>query len=80
MTVVPSSFDLRYDSNSVGADLVAETWISHGPRAADPSFNPKVGDSVVDGDEEEPDLNAVVVHRDGNRVWIRLSLPVPSFE
>lgn len=80
MTVVPSSFDLRYDPNSVGADLVVETWISHGPRATNGSFDPEVGESVVAGDDEEPDINAVVVQRDGNRVWIRLSLPVPVFE
>ena len=33
-------YDLWYDATSVGADLVVETWISHGPRASDESFDP----------------------------------------
>ena len=34
-------YDLWYDATTVGADLVVETWISHGPRAADPRFDPR---------------------------------------
>ena len=69
-----ASYDLRFDPNDVDGDLVVECWISHGPRAGDPSFDPQVGDRVVVRDaDEEPD-DAVVIRRDGNRVWVRIEL------
>ncbi len=68
------AYDLRYDANSVGADLVVETWISHGPRANDASFDPQPGDWLVIGDDEEPPVRSRVVRRDGNRVWVQLDL------
>ena len=66
--------DLRYDANGVGADLVVETWISHGPRASDATFDPQPGDWLVVGDDEEPPVRSRVVRRDGNRVWVQLDL------
>jgi hypothetical protein len=48
-----TAYDLRYDPNGVGGDLVVETWISHGSRANDPSFDPQPGDRVLVGDDEE---------------------------
>lgn len=42
------SYDLWYDPNSVGGDLVALCWITHGPRSNDKSFSPIVGDAVLD--------------------------------
>ena len=55
------AYDLWYDATSVGADLVVETWISHGPRADDATFDPQPGDWVTVGDDEEPDLRARVI-------------------
>ena len=69
-----AAYDLWYDANSVGADLVVETWISHGPRSDDPSFAPHPGDWILVGDDEEPPCRARVVRRDGNRVWTQLDL------
>ncbi len=69
-----SAYDLWYDATGVGADLVVETWISHGPRANDPTFDPHPGDSVTVGDDEPP-LDATVVRRQGDRVWIQVALP-----
>lgn len=40
--MISHAYDLRYDANGVGADLVVETWISHGPRANDAVFDPRV--------------------------------------
>ena len=37
-------YDLRYDPNEVGGDLVVECWISHGPRVHDASFGPQADD------------------------------------
>jgi hypothetical protein len=68
------SYDLWYDANSVGGDLVVETWISHGPRAEDPTFDPQVGDWLLVGDDEEPRCRARVAGRDGNCVWTHLDL------
>lgn len=68
------AYDLRYDANAVGADLVVETWISHGPRANDATFDPQPGDWLVVGDDEEPPVRSRVVRRDGNRVWVQLDL------
>ena len=67
-------YDLWYDATSVGADLVVETWISHGPRATDPSFDPQPGDWVTAGDDDEPPCRARVTRRSVNLVWVRLEL------
>jgi hypothetical protein len=67
-------YDLWYDATSVGADLVVETWISHGPRASDESFDPQPGDWVLVGDDEEPPCRARVTRRDANLVWVQLEL------
>jgi hypothetical protein len=69
-----AAFDLLYDPNEVGGDLVVECWISQSPRASDQSFDPQPGDWVFAGDEEAPPLRARVVRRDKNRVWIQLQL------
>ncbi len=69
-----ADYDLWYDANSVGGDLVVETWISHGPRAEDGAFDPQPGDWLTVGDDEEPPVRARVVRRDGNRVWVQLDL------
>lgn len=70
----PLRYDLWYDANSVGADMVVETWISHGPRSGDAGFDPQPGDWVVVGDDEEPPCRARVTRRDGDRVWTQLEL------
>lgn len=70
-----ASYDLWFDPNEVGADLVVECWVSHGRRAEDPSFDPAVGDRVRVGDEDEVPLRARVTRRDGNRVWVQVELP-----
>jgi hypothetical protein len=74
MSVNAPSYDLWYDATSVGADLVVETWISHGPRALDSSFNPQPGDWVLVGDDEEPPCRARVTRRNDNHVWVQLEL------
>ncbi|MGH9222227.1 MAG: hypothetical protein ACRD2W_00120 [Acidimicrobiales bacterium] len=66
---------MMYDPNDVDGDLVVECWISQGPRASDSSFDPQPGDQLLAGDEEEPPLPAVVIRRDGDRVWARIELP-----
>lgn len=71
-------YDLRYDPNEVGGDLVVECWISHSPRAHDVSFDPQAADLVTVGDDEEPPLRGRVVRRDGNRVWVQLDLAARS--
>ncbi len=65
-------YDLWYDATSVGADLVVETWISHGPRASDPLFDPQPGDSVTVGDDDEPPCRARVTRRNANHVWVQI--------
>ncbi len=67
-------YDLSYVATGVGADLVVETWISHGPRASDESFDPKPGDWLVAGDNDEPPYPARVTRRDANHVWVQLEL------
>lgn len=67
-------FDLRYDPNEVGGDLVAECWISHSPRAEDLGFDPQPADMVTLGDDEEPPVRGRVVRRDSNRVWVQIDL------
>jgi hypothetical protein len=74
MLMETTDYDLWYDATSVGADLVVETWISHGPRASDATFDPRPGDWLLVGDEEEPPCRARVIRRDGNRVWTQLDL------
>ena len=78
--VTASSYDLWYDATSVGADLVVETWISQGPRASDPLFDPQPGDWVMVGDDEEPPYRACVTRRSGNRVWAQLDLDLAATE
>jgi len=73
--VASQTYDLWYDANTVGADLVVETWISHGPRADDGSFDPQPGDWVLLGDDDEAPHHARVIRRDGNRVWAQIALP-----
>ncbi|MEA3218573.1 MAG: hypothetical protein QOJ19_4729 [Acidimicrobiia bacterium] len=70
----PAPYDLWYDPNSVGGDLVVECWISHGPRAGNSSFDPQPGDVVRAGDDEDEPLQARVTRRETNRVWIQLHL------
>jgi hypothetical protein len=72
--VSTTAYDLWYDATSVGADLVVETWISHGPRASDDSFDPQPGDWVLVGDDEEPPCRARVTRRQANHVWVQLEL------
>jgi hypothetical protein len=59
------AYDLWYDATTVGSDLVVECWISHGPRAGDPAFDPRPGDRVTVGDDGEAPLRAQVVRREG---------------
>ncbi len=73
-----SRYDLFYDASSVGADLVVETWISHGPRANDATFDPQPGDWVTVGDDEEPDIRARVIRRCADRVWTLIELATTS--
>ena len=77
MTAMPGeiAYDLWFDPNLVGGDLVVECWISHGPRADDASFDPRPGDWVDVGDEDEPPLRARVTRREADRVWVQISLP-----
>lgn len=68
-------YDLSFDPNEVGPDLVVECWISQSPRAGDGAFDPQPGDTVAVGDDEGPPLQARVTRRDGNRVWVQVQLP-----
>lgn len=68
-------YDLSFDPNDVGPDLVVECWISHGPRADDDAFDPQPGDVLTAGDNEGDPLKGRVVRRDGNRVWLQLEFP-----
>jgi len=67
--------DLVFDPNDVGPDCVVECWISQGPRAADPSFDPQPGDRVSVVDEDGETLSGRVVTRDDNRVWVQVEIP-----
>ena len=69
-----STYDLWYDATSVGADLVVECWISHGPRATDATFDPQPGDQVFVGDDEEPPLRARVVRRHDDRLAVQVQI------
>lgn len=70
-----SRYDLRFDPNDVGPDLVVECWISQGPRAGDEGYDPHPGESVTIGDDEGPPLRARVTRREGNRIWVQVQLP-----
>jgi hypothetical protein len=67
--------DLVFDPNDVGPDCVVECWISQGPRANDPSFDPRSGDRVTLVDEDGETLRGRVTSRDGNRVWVQVEIP-----
>ena len=73
-----AAYDLWYDATSVDADLVVDTWISHGPRVNDSTFDPQHGDWLVVGDDEEPPCSAQVIRRIGDRMWTRLQLAPPT--
>jgi hypothetical protein len=76
--MVSVQYDLWYDATSVGADLVVECWISHGPRASDSSFDPRPGDRVLVGDDEEAPLQGRVVRRNGDRVAVQVEIAAAS--
>lgn len=67
-------YDLSFDPNDVGSDLVVECWISQGPRAHDATFDPRPGDEVRVGDDEGPPLVGRVTRREGNRIWVQVRL------
>lgn len=67
-------YDLSFDPNEVGADLVVECWVSQGPRADDRTFDPQPGDWVVVGDDEGEPLHARVTRRSGDRIWVQVQL------
>ena len=69
--------DLWFDANSVAGDMVAECWISHGPRADDADFDPAPGDRLTMGDGDEAPLRARVIKRQGDRVSVQVEL-IPS--
>jgi len=68
------NYDLWFDPNQVGGDLVGECWISHGPRADDRGFDPQPGDTVLVGDDDEAPLSARVTRREADRVWVQVAL------
>ena len=68
------AYDLWYDATTVAADLVVECWISHGPHAGDPTFDPLPGDQVRVGDDEERPLSARVIRRQQDQVTVRLQI------
>lgn len=68
------AYDLWFDPNNVGGDLVVECWISHSPHKDDIDFNPQPGDWLLAGDDEEDPLKSRVIRREGNRVWLQLQL------
>jgi hypothetical protein len=68
-------YDLTYDPNEIGVDLVVGCHISRGPRGDDPSFDPQVGDWIFVGDDEEEPLRARTIRRDGDRVWVQVQIP-----
>ena len=68
-------YDLAYDPNEVGTDMVVEFWISHSPRRTGLKFRPSIGDWIMVGDDAEPPRSARIIKRDGNRVWAQIDLP-----
>jgi hypothetical protein len=77
-TMSDYAYDLSYDPNEVGADLVVECRLHRGPRANDPAFDPSPGDTVHIGDDEEAPLEARVIRRAGDRVWVQVQLPAQT--
>jgi hypothetical protein len=75
MSPMEAAFDLRYDPNEVGGDMVVECWMPHSPRIDDRAFDPQPGDWVRAGDGETPPRRARVVRRQGDRLWIQFDLP-----
>lgn len=41
-------------------------------------FDPKPGDWLNVGDDEEPSIRGRVTHRDANKVWVQLELGLAS--
>jgi hypothetical protein len=78
LLIEAAPFDFLYDPNEVGRGQVVECWISQGPRAVDPSFDPQPGDWVLAGDEEETPVTAQVLRRDDDLVSLQLQLPSPA--
>lgn len=79
-TIFPmaAGYDLWYDATTIGGDLVVMCWISHSPRNGDATFDPRPGDLVVLGDDEEAPLRGQVLARDGDRVTVQVELPEGS--
>ena len=75
MGPVSKSADLSYDPNEIGPDCVVECWISHGPRADDPTFDPQPGQIVLLIDDDDEPLRGRVFHREGNIVSVQVILP-----
>lgn len=73
-----ADYDLRFDPNDVGNDLVVQCWISQGPLGDDATFDPQPGDWLLVGDDEDEPLKARVTRRDENRVWVQVELPRAS--
>ena len=67
--------DLIYDPNDVGADLTVACLISQGPRHHDAGFDPRPGDRLLVTDDDNEDLEAQVAQREGDIVWLQLTLP-----
>ena len=76
--VATELYDLWFDPNSAGGDMVVECWISHGPRANDPDFAPVPGDWLMVGDGDEVPLRARVIKHSGDRVSVRIQLGAES--
>lgn len=76
--VAECPYDLTYGPNDVGSDLVVSSRLHRGLRADDPTFNPVPGDVVRVGDDEEAPLQARVIRREEDRVWVQIELPVPA--
>ncbi len=76
--VATKPYDLWFDPNSVGGDMVVECWISHGPRADDAAFDPAPGDWLTVGDDDDVPLRARVVGRQGDRVSVQIQLSADS--
>ena len=71
-------YDQWFDANSVAGDMVAECWISHGPRADDADFDPAPGDWLTVGDGDETPLRARVIKRQGDRLSVQIELSSSS--
>ncbi|MCL5447495.1 MAG: hypothetical protein M1350_08885 [Actinobacteria bacterium] len=75
VNMASKAYDLWFDPNSVGGDLVVECWISHGPRKDDTVFDPQPGDWLIAGDDDVEPIRGRVIRREENRVWLQLQLP-----